>query len=205
MKQKKNDIGQNVIVHSLSLKERARIYAQWCAERKYYFSQEIKALKPEEEVMEKYYNIKHNNYQPVLLKKDTIESILNKYGQNGYVILSSNDDFTTDYYINKTRRMIGDIKASGFSYLPVYRKTRQNDAESLVYFEPSFCVFNIMYDDNTNEDEMFRFFSFNMCDKYELYFNSINLEAINECYVNPLPTCYIEEQRRRGEIMIWRV
>ena len=40
---------------------------------------------------------------------------------------------------------------------------------------------------------------------YDISDNDIENDEVLECYVNPLPTNLLEEQRRSREIMIWRV
>ena len=83
----------------------------WDREKKYYFSIEERAQNPNENVMERYYNIEYNDYRPVLLKETTLDRILIKHGQNGFVCVSANrSDWPKEVNDENTKQLIGDIK-----------------------------------------------------------------------------------------------
>ena len=257
---------------------RETIEEQWHNEKKFYFSKEREARTINENVMQRYYNIRHNEYRPVLLKETTLDRILKKHGSNGFVALSANrSDFPQEINDKNTKSLIQDIKGSGYSYLPTYGGYRNKTTGVIDDFEPSFLVFNYSDDGAEGDFEKLRNFALQMCGKYKQHSvmikypnaaptwedengNIVSVRSSADCwknnpekefftslqskedieskensiknnkktgktkypiskrftydideningriYVNPLPINLLEEQRRKGEIMIWRV
>lgn len=274
---------KKIIKEAVSEALKQSIKEQWNDEKKYYLSQEEKANTIYENVMQRYYGIEYNQYRPVLLKEVTLDRILKKHGTNGFVCISANrSDYPQEVNDKNTKQLIGDIKRSGYSYLPTYGGYRNNETGVMDDFEPSFLVFNYTENGGGDDFENLRNFALQMCGKYEQhsvmikypnaaptwedkngnrvsthstttywkndptkeYFTSLqskediedkekqytskrtgktkypiskrftydisdtpveNTESVLEFYVNPLPINLLEEQRRKGEIMIWRV
>ena len=209
---------------TLSEEMKQRIKEQWDKEKRYYFSKAEKAQSLNENVMLRYYGIRHNDYRPVLLKETTLDRILAKYGAKGLVIISANrNELPQEIEDINTQRLISDIKRSGYSYLPIYCRFRNKNIGVLDDFEPSFIVFNHTENGDECDFEKLRNFAQSMCGKHNQhsvmmrYPNSKKFtygisdtlnndsEGLVGCYVNPLPTSLSEEQRRSGEIMVWRV
>ena len=274
---------KKIIKEAVSEALKQSIKEQWNDEKKYYLSQEEKANTIYENVMQRYYGIEYNQYRPVLLKEVNLDRILKKHGTNGFVCISANrSDYPQEVNDKNTKRLICDIKRSGYSYLPTYGGYRNNETGVMDDFEPSFLVFNYTENGDGDDFENLRNFALQMCGKYEQhsvmikypnaaptwedkngnrvsthstttyrkndptkeYFTSLqskediedkekqytskrtgktkypiskrftydisdtpveNTESVLEFYVNPLPINLLEEQRRKGEIMIWRV
>ena len=119
-----------------------------------------------EDVMKRYWNI---DFQcaPVLVEKITIDRLMKKHGDNGFVIISANrSDMDDERNTKATQELIRDIKRSGFSYLPTYGGYRGSD-DVVDSFEPNFTVFNYDINGNpTNFDDLHKF-AIDMCGKYE--------------------------------------
>lgn len=91
-------------------------------------------------VLKEFYEI--NNENPLKpITEETLSRVINKHGNNGFIIVSANrsDKDGKENNIN-TRALIADIKAAGFSYLPVYGGYHGQDGVIDAY-EPSFIVF----------------------------------------------------------------
>ena len=251
--------------------DKINIKERWDKEKKYYFSIEEKANNKDENVLKRYYNIDCNEYRPVLLKETTLQRILDKHGDNGFVCVSANRrDESPEINDRNTRELIQDIKNTGYSYLPTYGGYRNKDTGLMDDFEPSFLIFNYNEYGEKGVFEKLRNFALEMCGKYDQHsvmikypnaaptwedkngnvvsnrssekywknnpekecFTSLQSKEdienkeqytnkrthktkypiskrftydIDELYVNPLPMNLLEEQRRKGEIMIWRV
>lgn len=187
------------------------ISEHWREEKKYYLSHERSITSPKENVMERFYGISDNKYQPVLLKEITLDRIIHKYGAHGFVYISTGKDNIHKINDSNIRKLIHEIRNSGYSYLPTYvgNRNKETGVSADYEFEPSFIVFN--YTGNGEHVEFSTFHSFvsSLCDKYAQHsvMNKYPCPELirNEISVNPLPICLCEEQIRRGEIMIWRV
>lgn len=95
-----------------------------------------------EDVMYKFYNIDSNHLKPILVERITIDRIIKKHGQNGYIIISANrSNEDEERNVSKTKELYRQIYKSGFSFLPVYGGYRGTDGVEDDY-EPSFIVFN---------------------------------------------------------------
>jgi len=119
-----------------------------------------------EDVMKRYWNI---DFQcaPVLVERITIDRLMKKHGDNGFVIISANrSDMDDERNTVATQGLISDLKASGFTYLPTYGGYRGTD-DVVDKFEPNFTVFNYDKDGNPlNFDDLHKF-ALDMCGKYE--------------------------------------
>lgn len=187
------------------------ISEHWRDEKKYYLSHEKSITSPKENVMERFYGISNNKYKPILLKEITLDRIIHKYGAHGFVYISTVKDDIPEINDSNIRKLIQDIRNSGYSYLPTYTGDKNTEAGvSADYeFEPSFIVFNHIHNGEHVEFSSFHSFVSSLCDKYAQHF-VMNKYPCPELIrygisVNPLPICLCEEQIRRGEIMIWRV
>ena len=123
-------------------------------------------LREENDVMLKYYDIKSNGHSPQKLDEVTVDRVLTKHAQNGLIIISANrSDRDNETNNEQTRSLIQDIKASGFSYFPVYGGYRGKD-DVVDSFEPSFVVVN--YDRNGKPCDFAQLhkFGIEMCEKY---------------------------------------
>ena len=151
-------------------------------------------------VMERYYGISSNPYKPLLLEKITLDRIMNKYGSDGYIVISAyRSDKGQEVNDRATRSLISDLKNSGYSYLPVYGGYRDSKTGVEDSFEPSFLVFNY----STNGETYFP----SLKPRNEVDLNNVSRRFtldIEETYVNPIPCTLNEERARKGEIMLWR-
>lgn len=117
-------------------------------------------------VMHKYYGYRVNAYEPILINESSINRILNKHGNEGMAIISANRPENDNRTNNEnTRRLIGDIKSTKRSYIPVYGGYKGTDGK-VDEFEPSFIVTN--YDRNGVKQDINELFNFaiEMCGKY---------------------------------------
>lgn len=137
-----------------------------------------KAINENEDVMKRFYGILSNGNAPVQLNEVTLDRILNKHGNNGLVSISANrSDDTTEQNEISTRNLIGDLKRSGFSYLPVYGGYRGTDGVEDDY-EPSFVVFNYDINGNATDFNDLMAFAVEMCGKYNQ--DSVLIKAPNK-------------------------
>lgn len=111
----------------------------------------VKCTNVNEDVMSIYYGITTNKCKPILMESMSINRLLTKHGDNGYVIISANRNENTDEEnIQKTNELKYQITLSGRSYLPVYGGYRNEKTGEEAQYEPSFVVFNY----NTDGDKM---------------------------------------------------
>lgn len=143
-----------------------------------------KAINENEDVMKRFYGILSNGNAPVQLNEVTLDRILKKHGNNGLASISANrsDDTAEQNEIN-TRNLIGDLKRSGFSYLPVYGGYRGTDGVEDDY-EPSFVVFNYDINGNATDFNNLMAFAVEMCGKYNQDSVLIKAPNKNPIYVN---------------------
>ena len=119
-----------------------------------------------EDVMKRYWNI-DNQSAPVLVEKITIDRLMQKHGDNGFVIISANrSDKPEERNIKATQNLIQDLKNSNFSYLPTYGGYHGTD-NVVDVFEPNFTVFNYSQNGNPTNWEDLHKFALDMCAKYE--------------------------------------
>lgn len=121
-----------------------------------------------EDVMYRYWGINRNeNCAPVLIEGITVDRIMKKHGDNGFVILSANrSDKDEDYNTKATQSLISDLKNSGFSYLPSYGGYRGPD-DVVDSYEPWFIVFNYNGKGEPQDRNELYSFALEMCGKYE--------------------------------------
>lgn len=119
-----------------------------------------------EDVMNRYYGIKSNKNKPVRIDEVTLDRVLNKHGQNGMINISANrSDMPKEKNDENTRRLISDLKKSGYSYLPTYGGYRGTDGVEDDY-EPSFVVFNYDVNGQSGDFNALRLFALQLCAKY---------------------------------------
>ena len=118
-------------------------------------------------VMLEYYDILANDGKPQVLNEITVKRVIEKHGQEGFIIVSANitgrDNRTTNL---KTKELVSDIRQTGYSYLPVYGGYKGTNGV-VDNFEPSFLVFNYSRDGSTKDFSYLKDFAIKMCDKYE--------------------------------------
>ena len=131
----------------------------------------------DEDVMRKYWNIRHQS-APILLERITVDRLMKKHGDNGFVIVSAHRSDKPDERNTKaTQALIQDLKDSGFSYLPTYGGYKGSDGVT-DNFEPSFVVFNYDESGNPTEWEDLHRFALDTCAKYEQ--DSVYVQAPGE-------------------------
>lgn len=189
-----------------------------------------KATNENEDVMKKYWNInRKGNYAPKLLEKITIDRLMKKHGDNGFVIISANrSDESEEYNVQKTKELISDLKLSKYSYLPVYGGRKGKDGVD--NYEPSFIVFNYDKKGNPKNWEQLRSLAIKLCSTYAQ--DSVFVQGPNEApiyldadgkktdssanhisftsdivsseiYINPMPGTITERMCREGEILLY--
>lgn len=118
-----------------------------------------------EDVMKRFWNI-DNQCAPVLVEGITIDRLMKKHGDNGFVIISANRSDESDERNTKaTQELIRDLKNSGFAYLPSYGGYHGTD-DVVDSFEPNFTVFNYDTKGNPTDFEDLYRFALDMCGKY---------------------------------------
>ena len=189
-----------------------------------------KVTSEDEDVMKRYWNInREGNYAPILLEKDTIDRLMRKHGDKGFIIISANrSDESGEYNVQKTQELIADLKLSKYSYLPVYGGRKGK--EGVDNYEPSFIVFNYDKNGNPKNWEPLRRLAIKLCGIYaqdSVFVQSPNESPIyldaegkktdgsanhirftsdivsSEIYVNPIPCTITERMRREGEILVY--
>ncbi|MDY2943347.1 MAG: hypothetical protein SOT07_06600 [Paludibacteraceae bacterium] len=189
-----------------------------------------KATNENEDVMKKYWNInRKGNYAPILLEKITIDRLMKKHGDNGFIIISANrSDESEEYNVQKTQELITDLKLSKYSYLPVYGGRKGKDGVD--NYEPSFIVFNYDKNGNPKNWEQLRSLAIKLCSTYaqdSVFVQGPNESPIyldadgkktdssanhisftsdivsSEIYINPMPGTITERMRREGEILLY--
>ena len=145
--------------------ERARMREELIGELR---SRMVRCKNINEDVMRKYYGIKANMCRPIRIdEKITLDRVINKHGDNGYVSISANrsenDDETN---AARTRSLLSDIKKSGYAYLPTYGGYRAPDGSEVGDYEPSFLVFNYDKSGEELDFDRLRQLAIDWCGKY---------------------------------------
>lgn len=119
----------------------------------------------EPDVLREYYDI-YSNAGVRKLDEETLSRVITKHGQNGFVILSANrSDKGGEENNVATRKLITDLKATSYSYLPVYGGYHGTDGVVDSY-EPSFIVFNYDRKGKATDFADLKLFAILMCGKY---------------------------------------
>lgn len=137
----------------------------------------------EPDFLKELYDI-YNGGTLVKLDEETLSRIINKHGNNGFVILSANRGDKSGEENNKqTRNLISDLKQSQYSYYPVYGGYHGTDGVVDSY-EPSFIVFNYNRKGEQTDFSDLKLFAIRMCGKYNQ--DSVLIKAPDELpnYVN---------------------
>ena len=144
------------------------IQQEWADRHEEFRKKLIVAENEKARVMSRYYGIESNPYKPILVEKVTLDRIIKKHGDNGYVIISANrSDMEEERNDSATKSLIMDITQSGYSYLPVYGGYRNTSNGVEDSYEPSFIVFNYDVDGEERDFKDLYEFALSMCDKYE--------------------------------------
>lgn len=125
-----------------------------------------------------YYNILSNNKEPRLLTEATINRILTKHSDSGFIIVSANrTDKTKKENDKNTKSLIADIRKSGYSYFQVYGGCKGMDG-IVDKYEPSFFITN--YKGKTLQDNFDDLFDLavKICNKYDQ--DSVSVKAPND-------------------------
>ena len=152
----------------VSLDEIKRLKAEQDSLKEAFRRKHRQARNLNEDVMYRYWGINRDeNYAPVLIEGITVDRLMKKHGDNGYVILSANrSGKDEDYNTKATQMLIKDLKNSGFTYLPSYGGYHGSD-DVIDSYEPSFIVFN--YNEKGEPQDWNKLYSFalEMCGKYK--------------------------------------
>lgn len=130
------------------------LYGDTLAERERYLASKLRhCSNVNEDVMSIYCGITSNGCKPMLLEKITINRILAKHGNNGFIVISANRaDKPHDENVKNTKELRNRIAKQGYSYLPVYGGYRNTQTGEEADYEPSFLVFN--YNENGESRDM---------------------------------------------------
>lgn len=126
------------------------------------------------------YGFNYNNAPLVPINDANIKSKIERYSQDGYIVISCR--------IDDIKVMINDIKAlatMGFSYTPIYAcfiENRGNVNEKYAYY-PSFIVYNKNRDCVTGKFEELLQHGLVMCRKYDIDFILVQAPNTNPKYV----------------------
>ena len=108
-----------------------------------------RATNESEDVMRRFYGINTNHYKPIMVEHITIDRIMNKHGNDGYIIVSATrNDVDPEINDKNTQELINLLKSSGYSYLPTYGGYHNVKTGEDSDYEPSFVIFN----HNSNDD-----------------------------------------------------
>lgn len=96
----------------------------------------------------------------------TLSRVVDKHGEDGFVILSANrSDKENEENNNNKRELIQDLKKSPYSYIPAYGGYHGTDGV-VDDFEPSFIVFNHGRGGEKMDFSDLKLFALRMCGKY---------------------------------------
>lgn len=138
-----------------------------------------------DDVMKRFYRIESNKNAPVLLEKITLNRIIDKHGNNGFISISANrSDKPQEENDANTQQLIRDIKQNNFGYLPVYGGYRNTETGEEAEYEPSFIVFNFDSNGKPRNFEDLKNFAIAMCGKYNQDCVLIKAPNKNAIYVN---------------------
>lgn len=131
----------------------------------------VRSINESDDVMKKYYGINTNHYKPIMVEHITIDRIMHKHGNNGFIIISANkSDLPPEINEENTKEMIKLIKISGYSYLPTYGGYHNTETGEDGDYEPSFIIFNYNeqnnYDNSSDFKELEDFGKF-LCKKFD--------------------------------------
>lgn len=155
-------------------------------------------------VLAYYYNILYNNKEPRLLTEATINRILTKHSDSGFIIFSANrTDKIKKENDKNTKSLIADIRKSGYSYFPVY--CGYNGTDCVIYkYEPSFFITN--YKGKTLQDNFDDLFDLavKICNKYDQY--SVLVKAPNDVpkYIDRNGEV-VGKEKQNGKVSINRI
>lgn len=175
-----------------------------------------------EDVMKRFYGLLANHNKPARIDEITIDRILSKYGDNGWINISVHkSDTPQEINDENTRSLIKDLRKSNYLYLPTYVWNEGKEITNDEYV-PHFFVFNQKIGGDTDDFDKLKQFALRLCEKYcqenvliqgpktiLMWVNSkeeeytLNKPTIYGHYVNPMPCQLSERMRRVGEIMIW--
>lgn len=134
---------------------------------KHYRSQLCKCVNEKEDVMKRYFGISSNGCKPFIVEKVTIDRIIGKHGDNGFVCVSAcRGDKSDEQNEAATKSLLSDISKGGWSFLPTYGGYRNTDTGEEGDYEASFTVFNYGKDGNPRDFKELAEFARLMCGKY---------------------------------------
>ena len=106
----------------------------------------------DERVMSRFNPYPTNRCKPMLVERITMDRLIKKHGNNGYICISAyRSDLDKDTNDKNTKRLIIEIKQSKYRYLPIYGGYRAESMGEEGDFEPSIIVFN--YDKEGEEQD----------------------------------------------------
>ncbi len=117
-------------------------------------------------IFKELYNI-DNEYPLQKLNEETLSRIINKHGNDGYVIVSANRTGQPNDVNNKnTKSLINDLKACDYGYFPVYGGYHGTDG-IVDSYEPSFIIFNHLKKTGEIDDfSKLKLLAIQLCGKY---------------------------------------
>ena len=122
----------------------------------------------DERVMSRFYSHPTNRCKPMLVEKLTMDRLIKKHGNNGYICISAyRFNLDKDTNDKNTKQLIIDIKKSKYRYLPVYGGYRDKSMGEESKFEPSFIVFNYNKDGEEQNWEELKKRGIEWCSKYD--------------------------------------
>lgn len=85
----------------------------------------------------------HNYLTEIVDEKTTLNRILTKHGNEGYIIISANKDYN-DAETNQLMHdeLERDIKMNGYNSMPSYGGYQNSETGEIGDYEPSFIIFN---------------------------------------------------------------
>lgn len=144
-----------------------------------------KATNETEDVMKRFYGILSNGNAPVFVNyAKVIENKITKNLDFIFISPAQVDD-------EQMRKLIAELKDSGYSYFPVYEKCEEE-------YIPSFYIIK----KGASKNELASFVA-KICQRFMVEVNGAKIKTWN--YVNPMPCQLAERQRRKGEIMVWKI
>ena len=132
-----------------------------------YRSQLSKCVNEKENVLKRYFGIESNGCKPFIVEKVTIDRIIGKHGDNGYICVSAcRGDNSDEENETATRNLLADISKGGWSFLPTYGGYRNTETGEEGDYEASFTVFNYGKDGKPRDFSNLFDFACEMCGKY---------------------------------------
>lgn len=120
-----------------------------------------------ERVMSLYFSYPTNICRPMLLEKVTLDRIVKKHGDNGFICISAwRSEFEKEINEKNTKKLISELKKSPYRYLPVYGGYTDKKMKEFSSFEPSFIVFSYDIDGEKQDFDKLKEFGVKLCGEF---------------------------------------